>query len=621
MEGNLEKYVTDKAFQEWLQFRVTPEQLSEMFRYASELNAYFVPQYGFDTSILNEMARSSVIRVRDIIYKDKNFQKKNSYYDQQFISGVLDYMEFYLSEIEIKTSKNVANQYSHSHTDLKTEFRREDTVLPDDALEPSAPVSKISIESEETFTEDMINWYQGNKIEYTITYDPGTKGTFDAKNFDGNHYGEPTPGFDGEPTGEDGWIFTGWNPEPGDTVTRNVTYSAQWKQIKCTVTNDSDVDEPIEAETHDENHSSVYELNQPEEDKKDETKSKLIEKKLFNKDDFIRYLIKMNYSSYDITYICDKLKLLVDDAQKIDEITRTDFDEKKSEARITISYLKSTIQKSYWERPEIRSVSNLLLDFFDYVEKREILSKTDDTKKTNKEKPDNKSFQVEKKDDERKYEDIKNEPSVSLQKLGVSKVNVISTPRKEREKKLNSIPFYIPGYVLYIFKGTISCRRKRHNIIPATGFLKSLDGKYIKINVNCCDSCNQYFISLDEYRHYQKIHGALLGNYKFPEYKSSSDERINNLADESPLHWCGYNVSKEANLSKEKRRLILKNIIENNTMDKDRIMAYLKFFIQFNKNQRNKQEAVQKWKDDLDWIRNFQINEQRRFLIREIRRK
>jgi uncharacterized repeat protein (TIGR02543 family) len=65
---------------------------------------------------------------------------------------------------------------------------------------------------------------------YTVTYQPGTHGTFSEQTTSGLHYGDPTP----TPptiTGETGWTFTGWQPTPSATVTNNVTYTAQWTQI------------------------------------------------------------------------------------------------------------------------------------------------------------------------------------------------------------------------------------------------------------------------------------------------------------------------------------------------------------------------------------------------------
>ena len=75
------------------------------------------------------------------------------------------------------------------------------------------------------------------KIGYTVTYEPGEHGTFKAKEYNAK-YGDNTPAFDGEPTGNLGWTFAGWEPEVAKTVTKNATYTAKFvpdKTKKATV--------------------------------------------------------------------------------------------------------------------------------------------------------------------------------------------------------------------------------------------------------------------------------------------------------------------------------------------------------------------------------------------------
>ncbi len=70
---------------------------------------------------------------------------------------------------------------------------------------------------------------------YTVTYAPGTQGTFIAQVTTGLHYGDATP-VAPEVTGNPGYIFTGWSPKVAERVTKTVTYTAQWSQDEYTVT-------------------------------------------------------------------------------------------------------------------------------------------------------------------------------------------------------------------------------------------------------------------------------------------------------------------------------------------------------------------------------------------------
>ncbi|MBR4261017.1 MAG: hypothetical protein IKQ33_03580 [Clostridia bacterium] len=78
------------------------------------------------------------------------------------------------------------------------------------------------------------------KKAYTITYTKGTKGTFPTQSTNDNYYGNQTPTFVGQKTGEVGYTFIGWKKEntgsilsdaniAATTVTGNATYVAQWQ--------------------------------------------------------------------------------------------------------------------------------------------------------------------------------------------------------------------------------------------------------------------------------------------------------------------------------------------------------------------------------------------------------
>jgi uncharacterized repeat protein (TIGR02543 family) len=65
---------------------------------------------------------------------------------------------------------------------------------------------------------------------YTVTYEPGSHGTFATQVTGGLHYGDQTPTAP-TVTGDAGWNFTNWSPTPSTTVTGNAAYVAQWTQI------------------------------------------------------------------------------------------------------------------------------------------------------------------------------------------------------------------------------------------------------------------------------------------------------------------------------------------------------------------------------------------------------
>ena len=83
----------------------------------------------------------------------------------------------------------------------------------------------------DTVTENATYVAQWEKL-YTVTYTDGVKGkAFKDQVYSDLESGTDTPKFDGKPTRK-GYTFTGWSPKVTDTVTKDVTYVAQWKSTK-----------------------------------------------------------------------------------------------------------------------------------------------------------------------------------------------------------------------------------------------------------------------------------------------------------------------------------------------------------------------------------------------------
>ncbi|MBT9776455.1 hypothetical protein GPL15_08060, partial [Clostridium sp. MCC353] len=66
------------------------------------------------------------------------------------------------------------------------------------------------------------------KQQFTVTYEPGTQGTFKAETTENLDYNAATPEFTGTAAGNAGYTFAGWEPEVADTVTKDAVYVAQW---------------------------------------------------------------------------------------------------------------------------------------------------------------------------------------------------------------------------------------------------------------------------------------------------------------------------------------------------------------------------------------------------------
>lgn len=97
----------------------------------------------------------------------------------------------------------------------------------------------LTIKADES--KNVIKVYY-KKIGYTVTYEPGDYGAFEAEDHTYiRHYNDPTPAYDEEnptaiPDGKPGWTFAGWEPKVDKTVTKNAEYVAQWKEKEVAVT-------------------------------------------------------------------------------------------------------------------------------------------------------------------------------------------------------------------------------------------------------------------------------------------------------------------------------------------------------------------------------------------------
>lgn len=217
-----------------------------------------------------------------------------------------------------------------------------------------------------------------------------------------------------------------------------------------------------------------------------------------------------------------------------------------------------------------------------------------------------------------------------LEKYAPVKRRVYEEPARENDENLprfrpaptfkkDNVPFFKKRETLYVRKNLSNCRRYNHRIVSVTGILKQQFGEEVTLNVNYCANCQKYFISYDEYLHYRELYGPILGRIIFTS-GDYIDTDFGQMSSESVLHICGYNVGQTDELSESERHAILESVMLNGIMSKPRVMEYLQSFINRNKNTDRNDTAVQKWKDDLDWVRAFNEKQQKRVIISEIKR-
>ena len=167
---------------------------------------------------------------------------------------------------------------------------------------------------------------------------------------------------------------------------------------------------------------------------------------------------------------------------------------------------------------------------------------------------------------------------------------------------LNSVVYY---------SKTDSEIKHKHKIerIDAVVSIRQRQGGQVKkyrITARYCNTCNAFFIKKEIY---DKIVRAGIPICRMIDQESDlshySGSKFDKYEAQSLLKEYGYNVEAKNNLSPVIRRDILKSLIEEGICDKHFIISHLEVFIYDHKNVEKYQYAVQKWEDDLDYIRDY----------------
>ena len=162
------------------------------------------------------------------------------------------------------------------------------------------------------------------------------------------------------------------------------------------------------------------------------------------------------------------------------------------------------------------------------------------------------------------------------------------------------------GATLYIYKGNILCHKNNHPLVPATAIIHDELDRELELDVEYCPVCNRYMLSYTSYEQYRERHGLLIGKLKMISLNSFGGEF--DMASESPLKLCGYNVSQAQGLSASTRQFLLAKIIHDDIMKKTEVIHYLEHFINMNGAKKENALALEKWCEDLDFVHSYNKN-------------
>ena len=158
-------------------------------------------------------------------------------------------------------------------------------------------------------------------------------------------------------------------------------------------------------------------------------------------------------------------------------------------------------------------------------------------------------------------------------------------------------------------RSVFQCKKSGHNLRNITGIVKIMNKaggtEEVSVPAGHCPMCNRYFIMEDTYQSL-KFKGTILCRVSDERtYLSSSSDEFDTsgMAQRSALTQCGYSVSENSYLTSDGRKKLLCMIIDNGILDNTTVISYLRWFIRTREGQAGLQNAVEKWRSDLNFIR------------------
>ncbi len=161
----------------------------------------------------------------------------------------------------------------------------------------------------------------------------------------------------------------------------------------------------------------------------------------------------------------------------------------------------------------------------------------------------------------------------------------------------------------FVMDNMENCEKHAHEYAEVEATVPVMEGEtfnYLNFPATYCFDCNVYYISRREYNRLKnkgKVLCQMLTAEEYERYRQGT--KFDDLSPIGPLAMLGYTVKKDVLYDSERRQL-LNWIIENEIMTKAKVIWYLESFIRRNQGQVKKASAVQKWREDRDYLRGIE---------------
>ena len=163
---------------------------------------------------------------------------------------------------------------------------------------------------------------------------------------------------------------------------------------------------------------------------------------------------------------------------------------------------------------------------------------------------------------------------------------------------------------IIVITGYNRCIFREHNLEMADAVVNMVDFKgqltwEETVRVLYCRVCNCYYMFSSDFQRLKRkgYLGCQVITWEDQEKRLKDGGAAWASQSDLKLYW--YSVSKKDSLTKKERQDILSFIIENKILSIPKICGYLSFFIKMAGNNPNKESAISKWEDDIDFVKNY----------------
>ena len=171
---------------------------------------------------------------------------------------------------------------------------------------------------------------------------------------------------------------------------------------------------------------------------------------------------------------------------------------------------------------------------------------------------------------------------------------------------------------------TKRCIVAGHDLLDVQAQVKVLYKDYTiieeRIPATYCKTCEKYFILETDYQ-LLKNKGTILCNVVEETYWSNDHKGFYIVNNESLLFKMGYNVNAINNLDSRERQKILGTAMINKMMTRTEVLSHLDYLIRRSQGNVSLANAVNKWKEDRAFVRNFQEAVNTQYVVNSIRHR